>query len=90
MDTVTDFEPTLAQPTGLTEQQQTILDIECQFWRTAGAKEDAIRDLGLTPMRFYQLLNQLVDSPAALQAEPGLVKRLARVRTDRRRSAPPR
>jgi hypothetical protein len=39
----------------------------------------------MTPTRYYQVLNALVDSPAALATDPLLVKRLRRVRTARRR-----
>jgi hypothetical protein len=63
----------------LTDQQQAILGVERQFWRTAGAKDDAIRQLGLAPVRYYQLLNPLLDCPAAMAAEPQTVKRLLRI-----------
>jgi hypothetical protein len=56
-----------------------ILALEKQFFRTAGAKDEAIKALGLTPMRYYQLLNRLLDDPAALAAEPQLVYRLRRI-----------
>ena len=69
---------------------QQILALEAQFFRTSGAKDQAITGLGLTPVRYYQLLNQLLDSPAALESDPLLVKRLLRVRTNRRRSTPRR
>jgi len=68
----------------------TILNIERQFWRTAGAKEQAITEAGWSPVRYYQRLNQLLDDPAFLQADPPLVYRLRRLRTTRRRSTPPR
>jgi hypothetical protein len=69
-----------------------ILNLEKQFFRTAGAKEEAIRALGLSPVRYYQLVNRLLDDPAAMQVDPVTVKRLLRIRTDRRRSGqqPPR
>ncbi|MCB1288644.1 MAG: DUF3263 domain-containing protein [Mycobacterium sp.] len=70
----------------LTEQQHAILAVERQFWRTAGAKEDAIRAIGLTVTRYYQLANQLLDNPAALAAEPVTVKRLQRIRSARHSS----
>jgi hypothetical protein len=56
-----------------------ILALEKQFFRTAGAKDEAIKALGLTPMRYHQLLNRLLDDPAALAAEPQLVYRLRRI-----------
>ena len=68
----------------VTGQECAILDIERQFWRTAGAKEDAIRAAGMSVTRYYQRLNRLLDDPAVLAAEPLLVKRLARIRDARR------
>src|SRR6478672_832572 len=54
------------------------------WWRRAGAKETAIRDLfGLPPTRYYQVLNALVDRPEALAADPLLVRRLRRLRSAR-------
>lgn len=82
---MTDIEPTLGKPTGLTEQQAAILDLERQFWRTAGAKEDAIRALGLSPTRHYQLAAQLIATPQALAADPVTVKRLQRLASRPRR-----
>ena len=35
--------------------------------------------------RYYQLLNELIDRPAALAFDPILVKRLRRQRAERRR-----
>lgn len=58
-----------------------ILVFERQFWRTTGAKDQAIRDqLRMTPVRFYQCLNQLLTSPAALRYDPVTVNRLRRIR----------
>lgn len=57
-----------------------ILDIERRFWKTAEAKEDAIRAAGMSVTRYYQRLNQLLDDPAVLAAEPQLVYRLRRLR----------
>lgn len=74
----------------MTEQQQEILAFEARWWRYAGSKEQAIRDeLGLSPTRYYQLLNRLLDTPAALTADPVWVHRLHRIRGARaeRRSA---
>jgi hypothetical protein len=48
----------------------------------AGAKEAAIRDdLGMTPVRYYQRLNQIVDTEAALAHDPVNVNRLRRIRS---------
>src|SRR3712207_9079641 len=58
-----------------------MLAFERQWWRRPGAKETAIRDrFGLAPTRYYQMLNALVDRPAALEADPLLVRRGRRPR----------
>lgn len=70
----------------LPEQYARILAFERQWWRRPGAKEQAIRDtFGLTVTRYYQLLNRLLDEPAALAADPVLVNRLRRLRSRRTR-----
>ncbi|WP_245714711.1 DUF3263 domain-containing protein [Micromonospora inyonensis] len=72
---------------GLTERERGILAFERHWWRHAGAKEQAIRDtFGLSATRYYQLLNALLDNPAALAAEPLLVGRLRRLRSSRARN----
>ncbi|NLU68071.1 DUF3263 domain-containing protein [Streptomyces sp. HNM0574] len=51
----------------------------------AGAKERAIREeLGMSPTRYYQLLNALLDDPRALRHDPVTVNRLRRTREIRR------
>lgn len=65
----------------LTSQQQQILDLERQFWPTAGAKDDAIRALGYSPIRYSQLVNQLIDTEAALVHDAVTVNRLRRIRS---------
>lgn len=76
----------LGSTAGLTERERDILDFEQQWWRHPGAKEQAIRDrFGCTATRYYQLLNGLLDNPAALAAEPLLVGRLRRLRSARAR-----
>jgi len=70
----------------LTERELEILAFERRWWRHPGAKEQAIRDtFGLSATHYYQLLNELVDNPAALAAEPVLVGRLRRLRAARSR-----
>jgi Protein of unknown function (DUF3263) len=74
-------------PPALTDREQQILAFERQWWRHAGAKEQAIRDtFQLSATRYYQLLNGLLDNPAALAADPVLVGRLRRLRSTRARS----
>jgi hypothetical protein len=68
----------------LTDLERRILEFERDWWRFAGAKESAIKELfDLTAPRYYQLLNDLIDRADALEAAPMLVKRLRRLREAR-------
>jgi hypothetical protein len=72
---------------GLSRREHEMLTFERQWWRRPGAKETAIRDrFGVTPTRYYQVLNALVDRPDALAADPLLVRRLRRLRLARQRT----
>jgi hypothetical protein len=71
---------------GLTRQERDILAFERRWWRYAGAKEQAIRDLfDLSATRYYQVLNGLLDRPEALAFDPVTVQRLRRLRAARLR-----
>jgi uncharacterized protein DUF3263 len=71
----------------LTLREQEILAFERQWWKAAGAKDQAIRELfAMTPTRYYQLVNRLMDKPEAMRADPMLVKRLRRLRSGRQRA----
>lgn len=71
---------------GLDERGRAILDFEREWWKYAGAKEQAIRDhFDLSPTRYYQLLNRLIDDDEAESYDPMLVKRLRRLRAARQR-----
>ena len=72
------------QGSSLSDLEVRILDFEGNWWRYAGAKEAAIKDLfDLSAPRYYQLLNDLIDRDDALAASPMLVKRLRRLREAR-------
>ena len=72
---------------GLTRREREILAFERQWWKYAGAKEQAIKDLfDMSATRYYQVLNCLIDRPEALVADPMLVKRLRRLRSTRQRT----
>ncbi|GAA2759281.1 DUF3263 domain-containing protein [Actinopolymorpha rutila] len=72
---------------GLCERDQQIISFERQWWKYAGAKEQAIRDqFGMSATRYYQVLNALIDRPDALAFDPLLVKRLRRLRSSRQRA----
>src|ERR1700729_423079 len=71
---------------GLTRRDRDILAFERQWWKYAGAKEQAIRELfDMSATRYYQVLNALIDTPPALSADPRLAKRLRRLRARRQR-----
>jgi len=75
-------EPTATEV--LTDLENQILDFEKNWWRFAGAKESAIKELfNLSAPGYYQLLNDLIDRDDALVASPMLVKRLRRLREAR-------
>ncbi|MFI5906150.1 DUF3263 domain-containing protein [Dactylosporangium sp. NPDC051541] len=74
------------EPAELDERGRKILAFEKQWWRQAGAKEQAIRDtFGFGTTRYYQLLNALLDDPLALAHDPIVVQRLRRLRASRAR-----
>lgn len=68
----------------LDDRQVRVLAFEARAWRHPGAKADAIRDeFGISAARYYRILGELIDSPAALRRDPMLVKRLQRMREAR-------
>ncbi|MEO5834635.1 MAG: DUF3263 domain-containing protein [Nakamurella sp.] len=74
-------------PVGLTETEREILHFEKQWWQYPGTKEKTIREIfALSPTRYYQLLNEVIDKPAALVADPLLVRRLRRLRASRQKA----
>jgi hypothetical protein len=71
----------------LDRREREILAFEGQWWKYAGAKEQAVRELfEMSATRYYQVLNALIDSPDALAHDPMLVKRLRRMRHSRQRA----
>ena len=71
----------------LGDRDRAILEFERQWWRYAGAKEQAVRELfEMSATRYYQVLNALIDRPEALAHDPMLVKRLRRLRSSRQRA----
>jgi hypothetical protein len=71
----------------LSERDVAILEFERDWWRRRTPKERAVRErLGLSALRYYQLLNTLLDRPDALAFDPMLVGRLRRLREARRKA----
>ena len=68
----------------LTDIEQQMIDTETEWWSTNGGKEAAIADrFGMSATRYYNLLNRLIDSEAALAYDPITVNRLRRIRSER-------
>ncbi len=71
---------------GLTERDKAMLDIERVWWTEDEPKEALIKErLDLSTTRYYQVLNELLERPEALEYDPLVVRRLRRVRERRRR-----
>ena len=76
-----------AAGSSLSQRDRQILEFERQWWKYAGAKEQAIRNLfDMSATRYYQIINALIDNPDALAFDPMLVKRLRRMRAARQRA----
>ena len=78
--------PAIASDQQLNERQQAILDFEKSWWALPTSKESEIRErFGMSATRYYQELNALIDTEAALACDPLLVKRLRRLRVQRQK-----
>jgi hypothetical protein len=74
------------EPVPLTDRDKAILDFERSWWSEPGPKETAIRErFELSPTRYYEILNQLLEDPEAMDYDPLVVRRLRRLRDRRRR-----
>lgn len=86
MSAATRPEAGAADGAGLTDRDRAILDFERQWWKMPGSKEQCIKDeFGMSSTRYYQVLNALIDTPAALAYDAMLVKRLRRLRASRQK-----
>lgn len=71
----------------MTEHDALILDLAGRLPRVFGVAETVVaRETGLSMTRFWQRVNQLIDDPEALAADPVLVNRLRRIRETRARA----
>lgn len=71
----------------LSVRDRAILAMESQWFKYEGVKEQAIREqFGISSTRYYQLLRAIIQTPAALEADPLTTKRLLRVAESRARS----
>ena len=64
-----------------------ILAFERQWWKYAGAKEQAIRELfDMSATRYYQVLNALIDKPEAYGCRPAAGEAARKLRASRQRT----
>ena len=72
----------------LSDRDRAILDFERTWWTDAGcSKEHAIRErLDLSAARYYEILNDLLELPAAMRYDPLVILRRRRIRDERRRA----
>lgn len=76
-----------ANDSGLSDRDRGILEFERQWWKYSGAKEEAIRELfDMSATRYYQVINNLIDTQEAMEHDPMLVKRLRRMRASRQQA----
>ena len=70
----------------LSARDRAILDFERTWRHLEGPKEVAIREhFSISPSRYYEVLNALLEDAEALSYDPLTVKRAQRVRNQRRR-----
>jgi hypothetical protein len=70
----------------LSDLEQAILDFEREWVLETGSKDAAVRErLGLAPSAYYKLRRTIIESDAALEYDPLVVRRLRRAGDKRRR-----
>lgn len=62
-----------------------VLDLEHRHFPRPGDKERAIQDsFHMSPTRYFQIVNAMIDDPRVVHSDPVLVNRLRRLRCARR------
>ncbi len=68
----------------LTDTEAAMLDLERSWFKHAGAKDEAVlARFGMTPTRYFAVLNVLLDRPEAMAHDAMTVRRLVRLREAR-------
>lgn len=68
----------------LTAIERSILDFEHGWWEDSGVKDQAIWEtFNVSPARYSQFLNFIIEKDTALEYAPLLVRRLRRLRDAR-------
>lgn len=71
----------------LSVRERMALELAATPYRYPAVREArALDELGLTPTSYWLLVDELLDRPDALEAMPGAVRRLRRLRDLRRRA----
>ena len=74
-------------PDVLSDLERRVLEVAQLRWKYRGALESHVRDeFGWSMTRFFQVLDHLLDRPAAVSEFPQLVYRLSRLRQFRRQA----
>jgi hypothetical protein len=69
----------------MTDNEKAALALAAKHYRYPAARDThALERLGMTPVRFAQVVDALLDRPDALAAMPSEVNRLRRLRDARR------
>lgn len=77
--------PTMDSAADLTPFEAAVLEFERLHFPRPGEKERAIQDaFHVSPTRYFQIVNAMIDDPRLVYRDPVLVNRLRRVRTVRR------
>lgn len=61
----------------LTDHEKAMLDLATEHFRYAGSLDTAAMDrFGMTPTRYWQEMNRIIETEAALAYRPAAVQRL--------------
>ncbi|MDJ0923966.1 MAG: DUF3263 domain-containing protein [Acidimicrobiia bacterium] len=69
----------------LSQRDIKVLEFEGSWWHYPEPKDRAVREyLGMSATRYYQALRRLVDDEAAAREYPLVIRRLRRIRRERK------
>lgn len=69
----------------LSQRDIKVLEFESAWWHYPEPKDRAIREyVGMSATRYYQALRRLIDDETAAAAYPLVIRRLRRMRAERR------
>jgi hypothetical protein len=69
----------------LSQRDIEVLEFESAWWHYPEPKDRAIREyVGMSATRYYQALRRLVDDDAAAEEYPLVIRRLRKIRRERR------